>query len=320
MEIKLSYFPSLLRTSSYTPLRFSWCGFHEWLTSFEIRSDKRDSDPAFVPYILPHGLSRSNLHVTTLTMAVFDVDLDVTPAKVEACDDSFGDAFRVWYPSFRHTPESPRYRLIVPFVTPLDARRWTVQREEMIATHQIPADLHTSNSISHAYYVPSGPVPLRIGGNRGYVPNTVTFTPIRRQRLTLLPGNWEPKLSGTPVLELKPIIKKRIQSLRRKSDEHRADLLNRVLDGAPLADAGSRDVETTRAAAMLVYCLPDAGVEEIMDLLTPSLEAMQDAGSKLTAAVVEGKIHSAMRKRDQAKEAVQRIVKDFGNWRDRWTK
>lgn len=306
---RLTFYPSLLNTSDYKILEMQETTFHDWLRSFLPRPTKNYSDPAFGPYILPHGKARTNSVVTALTMAVFDVDLGVTEANVDACDATFGATKRLWYPSFRHTPEAPRYRLIVPFEAQLPAAQWASVRAEMIAKHQIPADLKTSNSVSHAYYVPSGPVPLRVAGERALEVKGYTYERPPPPKVTL-PEDWAPRERGQPKEELQQLIEQRIKTLKRKADE-RYKLLEAVLEGKALADHGIRDVETTRAAALLVYALPDAGLQDILDLLRGSLEVMQADGSTLTEWHVERKIESAMRKRAESVERISRVVGSF---------
>ncbi len=243
-------------------------------------------------------------------MAVFDVDHGVTQASVDACDASFGDAWRVWYPSFQHTPETPRYRLIVPFASQLPAASWARVRAAMLSRHHIPADPKTSNSISHCYYVPSGPVPLRVAGDdaKHYeVPTWDTNVPTAMPKL---PSDWTPRERGVGYEEMKLLVERRIKTLQKKGDP-RAVVLEAVLAGRPISEHGSRDVETTRAAALLVYALPDAGLEDIVELMEPSLQAMQAEGSKLQLHHIEQKVKSAMYKRAQAEEHRAAIFKAF---------
>lgn len=308
MQCVVTYYPSLLVPGQHKILSFSVSDFRVWLASFPTRTHKLDADPAFGPYVLADGLPRSNTHVEALTMAVFDVDHEVTPEAVERCDSSFGDCLRFWVPSFRHTPEAPRYRLIVPLETPLAAKSWQRVRGRMLAQHHIPADPKTSNSISHSYYVPSGPVPVRFAGHYAYQVHEYSN---KERPLPELSPDWSAQKRGSLALdEWKPLVEKRIKSLKRKKDE-RYKLLEAVLEGRPIAEHGQRDAETTRTAALLVYALPDAGLEDIVELMEPSLEAMQAEGSKLQLRHMCQKVESAMRKRAQAEARYQMILKQF---------
>jgi len=109
-------------------------------------------------------------------------------------------------------------------------------------------------------------------------------------------------------------VKQRRRVLAHRTDpkaREKGELLQRLLNGEPLAEHGRRNDSTTKVAGMLAYTLSDAPVSALLALMRPSLNAMVAAGSKLTEDAVERMLLSAMRRKaetDAVDAEIQRLL------------
>jgi len=65
--------------------------------------------------------------------------------------------------------------------------------------------------------------------------------------------------------------------MARNTKPERRDVLRAVIDGEPFAQLGDRDRALYQVCSWLAFYCPDGDPEAILEILTPSLEAMEDA-------------------------------------------
>ncbi len=94
---------------------------------------------------------------------------------------------------------------------------------------------------------------------------------------------------------------RRLSTSPKDESRARAAVLEAVVAGRPLAEHGSRNATTTRAAFDLVRLLPTATAAEVLALLAPSTKAMRDEGSSLTLETVRRMVASAHAKVEAAR-------------------
>ena len=91
------------------------------LTTFRVRrvSDKREL-PAWSPARFAEGATRKSDAVIELSCLVLDLD----DAMVDVVAGEWCDVLHVLHTTWSHTPERPRWRLVVPLARPVPASRW----------------------------------------------------------------------------------------------------------------------------------------------------------------------------------------------------
>lgn len=320
-KLGVTLYPSLYARVG-VGVELTWSDFVSEFSTHRVVT-KKDEAPGWGPYRLteracgrpahPSEVHRCDVLVDVLDLAVFDVDCG-TEEDVIRCDERLGDYARLWYSSFSYRPgaERPSFRLVVPLRSSVPATRWASFRQLFIRAFRVPADLAKCGGLSHFYYAPSCP------------PGTDSVVDVHQGPFfdpELLPSMARtPTLASRGVFEVdaatEPPTPERLEVLGetlRKAlgrfasspspeTRARADVLRALLEHRSLADHGSRNATTTRAAFDLVRLLPDATSTEIRALLAPSVEAMISAGSSLTQGTVAKMVASARTKVQAARE------------------
>lgn len=326
MEIRWTHYPTLSqpwRNASVTQL---WGVFCDSLRHVTLLDKLRA--PLIGPYVLPQGGQRSDIHVSSLTLAIFDVDHNITPASLALCQGRLGDVVHAWYTSHSHTPASPRYRLVVPLARPLAAHLWPHTRARLIQDYAIPADPLTSSSKSHSYFLPSCPPGMESEARSWAAGNkyldlgaAASWSPPVIQPALVDYDEEDEGEAASPeqMTEYQALIAKRVAKLRRASDP-RAEWLQACLDGGPLAQHGQRDRATLSVCALLTYTLPlSVSKASLWALIAPSIEAMRDEGSERlgTDEAAKVKIKYAVRRRLEAEARHTALLNAFDGWQDK---
>jgi hypothetical protein len=91
------------------------------LTTFRVRdvADKRDL-PAWSPARFAVGATRRSDAVLDVSCLVLDLD----DARIDVVASAWADVLHVLHTTWSHTPERPRWRLVVPLARPVPASRW----------------------------------------------------------------------------------------------------------------------------------------------------------------------------------------------------
>lgn len=135
-------------TQSGTPLTFSFSLFNnkgdnnpkaetrDWRGLCELLSQRRtttgDGDaakngPAISGAIYPPGSTRGNENAEAVTLAILDFDDGATREEIEAATARLNagrGAAAFIYSTFRHTPEAPKFRLVLPLTAPVVVSDW----------------------------------------------------------------------------------------------------------------------------------------------------------------------------------------------------
>ena len=319
----VTVYPSLFRvagwTHSFESVQESVQNFLSLLTTHTAIVHKQDA-PGFGPYLLHtptepclrHGLvpmtepHRCDACVRELTLAVFDVDVG-TVEEIEACEDLLvGDGvLHAFYSTFSYRPEAerPSLRLVVGLNKPIPADLWKAWRAAFIHRFAVPAALDKCSAPSHFYYAPSIPVgatwePVAVVHPGRLFP--VDSLPVTRRHSFVSPNPKTTDLDTSPMPaekleEWRRLLEKKVRRLSRgtATDRDKGEILRRLLAGEPLAEHGSRNQTSTRAAALVLAGWHEGTLGGAMQLFAPSLEAMRAEGSKLDAGTVFRQLSSA---------------------------
>lgn len=222
--------------------------------------------PCFSPVTYKKGAPRGNKGVVRVNFAVFDLD-HITREQLDALRKAI-QLYRleaVIYSTFSHNPpEDNCFRLVFPLEKPVEVDDWRKTRLELMARYSIPADPATKDP-ARVYYFPSHP--------KGIEPELYTFNGDAAQaELTKLPESIVATLPAVNLADVK------LKLNRLKKTESR-ELIKRILDGEPLAEPGARDTTLYQAAGILVYTCPEVPDEALLQILTPSIQAMEKDGT-----------------------------------------
>lgn len=308
-------YPTLYDIDRLFPTEMSWVELSILFTTYRVEEDKLTL-PGFGPYRTRQPVSPCRRHsdgkirpqahrcddcVRAVTLCVFDADVG-SPADVKACQEALDrdGLAHVWYTTHSHRPDAQTasYRLVLPLAMAVHPSRWKDVRTAVLERYRVPADPAKCSGASHFYFLPSHPPgqapQTYTGPGSGFLdPRALGLaeagTPAPQIAADVLPETISPP---GPV-DLAPLVKKlrAIAAGYRRSggtkDLERAALLSKVLDGLPLAEHGSRNAVTFRAAGILTWALPRVELGILKLILTPSVEAMRRAGSRLTWAKVD---------------------------------
>lgn len=320
--IRYTLWPSLYDTTHPTEAIETW-------ESIVVRASKhasllrKEDSAGFGPYRMhPGAVHRRDASVAEMTLLVFDADAATSMDEVHACVGRIQQAgvAQHWSSTYRFDGhEYLGFRLLLPISRPVAPEDWPSFRRSVLARYQIPAKVEQCSGKSHYYHLPScppGATPLVI--SRPGAPLEVATVPQAPQapKPTLTLGTFEPPEEPTAPVDVTPLLQRlrdRATALRRRTTDNdaprKAQLLERVLAGAPLAGPRERNNATTSATALMVYALPsDTPLSVLMHIVGPSVQAMIDEGSSLTEREVEGMVLRAMQRRWEGEELQRQVV------------
>lgn len=268
------------KDSSPFPFETSWGEFCKLLEDIHVREDKfacsgEGAAPGYslAKFVAKEGaIARKNIYVNMLSGIVLDFDtefdIDDVLSRLE------GVAYAA-HTTWKHGTENygPRWRVIVPFATPIlgpqykTLRAWLMRRLAGTATRENKEDKQAS-ALSNFYYLPCcAPgneelYELRIGeGTFLEAPALSEFT--RGVPETRILGNkvdwaWlKAKMSAYP------------------KDAEMRKAFRAVIKGVSFSAHGSRDSLLTRMCGALAGWAPNAPAEELAAIFAPSLAVME---------------------------------------------
>lgn len=308
---EVTLYPSLYDRGG-VPKTWTWPELVELFGEFTVSSSK-DSVPGFGPYALTdrpchrpghfEGPHRCDALVAGVTLAVFDVDVGDDDAVAECSRRLTADGTaHLFYSTYSYRPDAtvPSLRLVVPLLRPVLAHHWRSFRQAFLRTFAVPADIAKCGGLSHFYYAPSHPPGVEpVFHAEDGLPFDSSRLPVTG-RVPLVTTYSEPDFGG----EVDPEVleehrdtlttrARRLSTSPKAESRQRAEVLDAAIDGRALAQHGSRNATTTRAAFDLVRLLPDASPAEVLALLEPSVRAMRAEGSSLTLDIVRKMVASA---------------------------
>lgn len=110
------------------PDRRTWRGVCELLEDWRMpRAENAKDGPAFGGASYPDGATRGNANVSEIALAILDFDngtpLDAIEAHAAQLNRGAGAAAFI-YSTWSHTPEAPKFRVVLPLSAPVAARDW----------------------------------------------------------------------------------------------------------------------------------------------------------------------------------------------------
>lgn len=131
----------------------SWASLADTLTRHPVREGARKDDlPAWSPARYPAGARRGEASV--LDVGYLVLDFDAAP-DLEAIHDRWREWEYVLHSSWSHSPEAPRYRLVVPLAEPVTTAHWG--RVWAWAAERDPTIDVACKDASRLYYLPARP-------------------------------------------------------------------------------------------------------------------------------------------------------------------
>lgn len=133
------------------PKTYSWDSFCK-AYSVNVEQCQKDG-PAWSPVSYAEGVTRKKEHVQYVSMAVIDVDNGTLISTF--LQHLEGIAF-LTHSSYSHTPEHPKYRVIIPFAKPVAADQWA---EVWLRVNQLVGGCNdpATKDASRLYYKPAHP-------------------------------------------------------------------------------------------------------------------------------------------------------------------
>jgi hypothetical protein len=134
------------------PVTLRWDGLKQLLTTHDERDDK--DGRLWSPAVYKASTTRAKANVQTITAAVGDFDNGTEVQAITKRLDATGVAY-IASSTFSHAVETPRFRVAVPFTSPVPAEHWTslwpAINREYFGSLADPSD----KDASRAYYLPS---------------------------------------------------------------------------------------------------------------------------------------------------------------------
>ena len=316
--IDWTYWGGLTDTTNPTKCRSSWEQLFD-LFSKHLPYEKKEIAPGFGPYKLKaYPSDRKNANVESISMAVFDADqpggLELTKKELERWGINYA-CYSTW-----SYPEKLAFRLVIPFDHALQPEAWEQVRLDMIKEFKIPAHPKQCGGLSHFYYLPSrkfGSEDETFGEK-----SKAFYRPLYDSKTLSRPKAKPPVNFFLPeepesAEDLAPY-REKIERRIKASPPDRAALLTKVISGAPLEEHGNRNNTATRVTGMLAWLFPDAPLSSLKRILEPSVNAMIEAGSKLTWPKVESMLVRAMEARARKEAELDELVKEWDQSLDPW--
>lgn len=263
------------------------------------RLDRKEDAPMFGPYVLRAGGRRRDQDVQQVTLAVFDVD-EGTPEDYRRCKDILHKAgvAQIWYSSHSyHPPAHAAFRLVLPLAKAVRPAEWHMTWRILRDQFKIPCAANKSTAASHAYFLPSCP-PNREPFAE-YIPGEILTPPQAPPQAAPLPLVQAEHVAdeSVDVAIVRDVVARHVKKLLARKDFGDKQLgfwLTQALEGMAFAEHGDRHNAALKVTGTLAKLCPTAPIDVLLRLLTPSVQAMRDAGSKLTLDRVEGMLTRAL--------------------------
>lgn len=153
LELSIALTPHAMAKGWKTTETLSWSQLVARLMDHDYRDEK--DGPLWAPVVVADRARRTNESVVAVTCMVLDYDcgVDLDEALVPIIDAGLAC---VAHSSHRHSPDHPKFRLVVPFSRPVPAAEWPEVWEVLHAMLGPRSDVACKNA-SRIYYLPSCP-------------------------------------------------------------------------------------------------------------------------------------------------------------------
>lgn len=349
MQIKYVKWKDLFTIDAPETVACTWAEFCTTFTQ-HIRTQTKERVPLFSPALLDDPLAvcrdhkggeRTEAHrcdkcVVALTMLAFDVD-DGTRADVAMTGKLLRQdgIAHLWVSSHSHVygSGSPKFRLIIPLATPVDASVWPSFWAQARSKYRVPAKGDKCAGRSHAYFLPSCPPDARpeaaVVAGKPLDPGAfrLTVDPRDPRRIAGELGDFDLPEDPVGPVDLEPLRESLKEFVRETNRKVSARLVKLVLAGEPVAGPGDRNNTMTSVTKTLTNRLTDYPAKTILALVLPSLRKMQAEGSTLTDEAVLSMIERGLRKAIPEREAFRQAqakkeaeLKAWFEKRDLWSR
>ncbi len=146
--LAVHFFPNVFDRRA-VPRTLSWDALASRLRDFPVRDDIHDK--RLLPCWAPAELD--GRRVVAVTAVVLDVD---DGATIAAAHDASGPFTVALHTSSRHTPEAPRFRLVLPLSQPVPGDRWTEAWRLAVDALGLHIDRSCANA-NRRYLLPARP-------------------------------------------------------------------------------------------------------------------------------------------------------------------
>lgn len=153
LEISIATTTSALAKGWKDTETLSWTSLVARLTEHDYRDEK--DGPLWAPVVVGDRARRTNDSVAAVTCFVLDYDCGVELEEALIPIVNHGLAC-VAHSSHRHTPEHPKFRIVVPLSCPIPAAEWPASWEILHQAFGPRSDVACKNA-SRIYYLPSCP-------------------------------------------------------------------------------------------------------------------------------------------------------------------
>lgn len=269
------------------PFELPWVDFVATVMSeenFKTREDKFADAWGFnlARFVEKNGeLRRANAHVDVLSGVVLDFDKNYDLGRVF---DGLKGIVHLAFTTFSHTPEAPRWRVVIPTAAPIPGSRFSAVRAWLVTclnggmppSTKYGAD-EQAKAVSNFYFAPGCPA-----ANVEHL--SWTATDATDDAAVLVPPPLGDLKRGIPAVRMLgtkidwPWLEARMAAYPKDADVRRA--FKAVLKGDSFAELGSRDTLLTRMCGVLAGWAPAAEPEDLAAKFAPSLAVMA-AGSEL---------------------------------------
>lgn len=223
-------------------------------------------------------IRRANVHVDLLSGIVLDFDKNYDLGKVF---DALKGVVHLAYTTFSHTPEAPRWRVVVPTATPIPAAHFRAIRAWLVTCLNggIPPNTKSgadeqAKALSNFFFAPGCPE-----ANVPFLSWTATDSNDDQGAVVLVPPGVEEIRQGIPKARILgatidwPWLEARMQAYAKDPDVRRA--FKAVLKGESFANVGARDTLLTRMCGVLAGWAPSAEPEQLAQKFATSLHVME---------------------------------------------
>jgi len=153
-SLTISFFPDVFDQHPHVRT-VGWERLTERLTRFPVQSNTRDKRclPCWTPASFEPDEPATAEHVTALSCLVLDIDegldIDTSWAQTEPYTAAL-------HTSWSHSPDAPRFRLVLPLARPVPGTRWTQVWAAAVEGLSLPIDRKCVNA-NRRYLLPAPP-------------------------------------------------------------------------------------------------------------------------------------------------------------------
>lgn len=301
----------------------TWEELSSALSTHVLREEKLEGT-AWSPALFKPDTRRAGENVVSLSCAVFDLDhVAESDAEASLAKLMSSDTACAVHSTFSHAPPADCcLRVVLPLLRPITPAEWVNLRPTLIMHLGLPAEgrIGTDNKTkdpSRLYFTPARPTgspePLAFARSGPFLDPDAFLRPI------VAPAPVQSPSEPVKALDMRPL--RRLVTTRFNKAHKEGRIQNewvragipKILGEVALAEHGDRNETLNNCLSWLRYALPDVSLQEIRELVRPSVEALPE-GSETTMEKADDMLEraNAAFERDQAARlAAERYAKSL---------